>query len=313
MAILRRITDFILKGRVQAMGAAFICAFIPLLWTVSVVIAAFVTLRKGIQEGALVAVAASLPLLAMGSLLAPPDIQTSYAITALDLMVMVVAITVMAWLFAIILRMTASWSTVLQAVIVIGIVTVVLVHLIFPDVQVWWQHWLTNYFTTVEQSVKSEDDASRIKFIGQMVTQLKPFATGIVTMVFAMYALLIVLIARWWQDAIYNPGGLRKELMVIRINRVLGVVFIVGVLLTLIWDNATVRDVMPVLYLVFGLAGLSLLHYVTAARHMKWIWLVLIYAVLTFVPQTVLLVALMALLDTFSDFRHRIKVVPANF
>src|SRR5438128_1826938 len=63
MMFLRRLTDFVLQNRLQAMGIAFILAMIPVVGSVSLVVASLVTLRKNAFEGGLVFIAASLPLL----------------------------------------------------------------------------------------------------------------------------------------------------------------------------------------------------------------------------------------------------------
>ena len=60
MMLLRRFTDFVLQSRIHAIGTAFVLTFIPWIGApVSVLIAALVTLRKGIFEGVLVLIAAS--------------------------------------------------------------------------------------------------------------------------------------------------------------------------------------------------------------------------------------------------------------
>jgi uncharacterized protein YybS (DUF2232 family) len=62
---------------------------------------------------------------------------------------------------------------------------------------------------------------------------------------------------------------------------------------------------LPVLYFIFGLAGLSLLHAVCVTVKNGWIWLALGYVVITFLGMVP--VALAAVLDAFLDLRKRVK------
>ena len=58
---LHRLTAYLLKHRWQALALTFVCTFIPVLGTLSILLAALVTLRKGVIEGAAFTLAAVLP------------------------------------------------------------------------------------------------------------------------------------------------------------------------------------------------------------------------------------------------------------
>jgi hypothetical protein len=306
--LLRRITDFILQGRLQAMGTAFVCAFIPLIGTVSILIAGLVTLRKGIQEGALVLVAATLPIL-ISYVNSPVTSSPDYTVSPTDAVVIIVSINVLTWLYAVALRRFPSWSLVLQFAGLVSIVGVVTVHLMYPDLAAWWQNWLTNYFANVEQAVgdaSAQDVKTSKDMLGNIVSGIVPYATGIVAMALSFYALLELLLSRWWQSAIFNPGGLQKELLQIRLNYVSGIIFMLGMILSYT-GNALVVDIMPTLYLMFGLAGVSLLHYIFKTRKVSWYWMALLYVGISIVPVAILLIAMLGLLDTWADFRQRLQ------
>lgn len=307
--LLRRITDFILQGRLQAMGTAFICAFLPLVGTVSVLIAALVTLRKGVQEGALVLVAATLPVLISYAGFPVDSAAASYTVSPANAVSFVVIINVLTWLYAVVLRRYPSWSLVIQLAGFVAVVTVVAVHIAYPDVRAWWQDWLTNYFGHVEQEagqLSAEDVKANKAMIGNVVASIAPYATGIIAAIVSFYALLQLLLARWWQAAMFNPGGLRKELLVIRMSYAAGAVFVLGLVLSY-WSSALIVDVMPVLYLVFGLAGFSLLHSIANNNKASWFLFALVYIVITVIPTAVILIAMAALLDTWLDFRKRFQ------
>jgi hypothetical protein len=286
----RRFTDFILRGRTQAMATAFVLGFMPVIGLLGSLIATLVTLRRGMQEGALVFIAAVLPILFvfMG---VPADQGPSTAVGAFDVVIMITTINGLAWLTAVVLGKTSSWSLVLDVIGILGVIVIIALHLIYPDMANWWQHWLTNYFAGV--GTIAGGDAHSMGVITGMTATMKYYATGMAAIMFSFYALLDLLIARWWQDKLFNPGGLRKELLS-------------GGILAL-WQNVMMQDAMLLLAMVFALAGLSLMHYVIAASHTKWWWLAIIYIVLSIVPESIVLFVLAGLLDTAFDLRKKVK------
>jgi hypothetical protein len=297
--LIRRFTDFVLRGRFQSMGAAFVLGFIPVIGLVSSLIATLVTLRKGAQEGALVFVAATLPILLVYAGMSSNHLPAE-SISPIDVVIMISSINAIAWISALILRQFSSWSFVLDVVGLLSVIVIVALHLAYPGITEWWQSWLTNYF----HAVGLNDNAHAM---ANMVMGIKDYATGLVTIMLSFYAVLTLLVARWWQDAIFNPGGLRQELMSVRLSYLLGTVFLICMVLSF-WNMPIVMDVVPVLYMIFGLAGLSLLHYTVKAINAKWWLLAVIYGVLSLIPQSIIIVAMAGLLDTGFDFRKRLPV-----
>ncbi len=305
--LLRRITDFILQSRLHAMGTAFGCAFIPWVGAISIVIAAFVTLRKGAREGAFVMLAATLPLL-IGYWTFPADNQTSALLTDSNLMLLMVVGNILTWLFSVILRHYANWSWLLQLAAVLSIIVVCVVHLVYPDAQSWWGVELKNYFTQTMQNMdaaKLTDDSTQ-SAIASIAESVKPYATGIITVFIVFNALLQLLIARWWQAVVFNPGGLRKEMYEIRMSYIAGALFVLGLALSFWVGSDWITDVMPIFYLIFCLAGLSLLHSLISRSKVSWFWLSLVYLSVMLAPICLTLIAMIALLDTWLDLRVRL-------
>ncbi len=105
----------------------------------------------------------------------------------------------------------------------------------------------------------------------------------------------------------FNPGGLRKELHQIRLSYVTGMLFVIGMALSY-FGNLVALDVMPVLFLTFFVAGLSLLHYLIAPHHFAWALLMVGYvAIIWLFPASVVIVSLIAFFDTALNIRQRFK------
>lgn len=309
--VLRRFTDFILHSRIQAMSAVFVIAFIPIIGTISIIIAAFVTLRKGALEGAVILLSALVPYFISFLAWPPPPAQANVALGMLGI---IVASYVLTWLFAIVLRRFSSWNFALELAALLGVLIIGLVHVVFPGIQDWWGQQLTTYF------VKSIDTLGKIKnglethptlndVQIQAISVAKRYATGFIMVSILFNALLQLLIARWWQAAMFNPGGLRKELHQIRLSHITAVIFVVGLLLSY-YQVDFAQDAIPVLYMVFSVAALSLLHCVVKSSKIGWVWLVAVYSgIIWLFPLSIILLSMIGLLDTAVDFRKRFKTV----
>lgn len=304
---LRRFTDFVLQSRVQAMATAFVIAFMPIIGSIGILIAALVTLRKGIIEGALVTLAATLPYLISYFTWAPGADQAQ---TELMMLSMIVISNLLTWVLAIVLLRVSNWSFTLELAALIGILAITMIHLFYPDIQNWWGKQLTTYFANLANVV---DKASSQSGVPVSVTDIqqqtiaagKLYATGFVTVSVLFNALLQLVVARWWQAAMFNPGGLRKELYQIRLGHIAGLIFVVGIVAAYI-GNDMALDMMPVLYTIFFVAGLSLFHSLAASTKKGWMWLLLIYAgIIWLFPLSIIVVSIIALFDTGIDFRKR--------
>lgn len=302
---LSRMTDFILQSRVQAMAAAFLLAFIPLIGMISILIAALVTLRKGVVEGALVTFAATLPYLISYYASSIPAEQVQMVGMMLGVIVLG---NILTWVFAAVLRQFSNWSFTLELAALLGVLAVGIVHLVCPDVQGWWSTQLTAYFAKTAQKVgelSSSDNALPAEMQQQVVAAMKQYATGVVVATLLLNSLLLVVVARWWQAAVFNPGGLRKELYNIRLSHITGITLALILILAYL-GNEFALDVIPILCAVFFVAGLSLLHSAVQSAKNGWLWLVLIYAgIVVLFPMSFFMVSMIALFDTGMDFRKR--------
>jgi hypothetical protein len=295
----------------QAMATAFVIAFIPIIGSISILIAALVTLRKGIIDGALVTIAATLPCL-IGYFAWTPEATEMQM--ELVLVVFIITRNILTWFFAVVLRRFSNWSFVFELAALLGILVVGTVHMIQPDIQSWWAQQLTTYFhNIVDSSTKIPADLQH-----QEINIAKLYATGFVVVLVLGNALLQLVIARWWQAAMFNPGELRKELHQIHLGHIAGIIFAIVLVLAYLGINAAM-DELPILYIIFFVAGLSLLHCFVSTIQGKWsglninkslTWLFLIYLgiFITF-PFSLLLVSMFALIDTGVDFRKRFNLM----
>lgn len=292
---MRGFLEFIMRGRKQAMLMAMLFGFIPFFGWVSSAIVALITLRIGIIQGLFILLWTALPSVAL-----------AWMGDSTSLYFRVLAGTGLTWILAIILRATVNWRLVLLAVSVIGILTIGIVHWVIPDVQAWWMDKLQ---TTVVQASKSGMlEVSASSALGA----LKPvtvFLTGILVAFFLLMALFNLVMARWWQALLYNPGGLKKELYQLRLDKIglLGLLIITAVVFL---NSRFAQDCLPVLILPLALIGVVIVHVLLANTRRSLLWLVVFYGVLILlIRPVVIILAMVAVLDSLIDVRKRLKGV----
>jgi len=287
------------------MGTAFVLSWVPLFGaSMGILVAAFITLRKGAFEGTLVLGAAVAPYL-LSYALSPASVQPQIMVIATAT---VIAINILTWLLALVLRRYGNWDLVIEVSILAGVGLICVIHLVFPEVQNWWSAQLTAYLSKTALMIEQfapEGTAARAEMQAAMVASIKQYITGFVIASVIFNALLQLIIARWWQAIIFNPGGLRKELYQIRLSYVSASIFI-AVLALAYTGNAFSLDMMPIMVTAFCAAGLSLIHNMLRASRAAWFWLILVYVGIIFIfPMGIVLVAMAGLLDSLFNLRQR--------
>jgi membrane-associated HD superfamily phosphohydrolase len=139
----------------------------------------------------------------------------------------------------------------------------------------------------------------------QIDAQLRETLTSFIGAVYMFLAIVSLMAARWMQAALFNPGGFQKEFHDLRVEQkvallILGLMVLanMGVLIPQTW----------ILYLVMPLifSGVALIHSVVKMKNLSSMWLVVFYA-LFMLPLIVQMVVLLALLDSWYDFRARLS------
>ena len=299
----------------------FAISFLPVIGTLGILIAALVTLCKGLTEGFVFTIVAVLPYV-IGVFFPgkTPDVILPIIILGI---VGWVASGLFTWLFAAILYRKGTFKTILQYGALLGILVVSVVHIIYPKIDAWWQVQLTAYLHYANQVMAATTGGDLVPNPSQIVfiDSIKYYATGLAVMTILANALVQIGIARWWQIVGWwqivvlnsslnysKPGTFRSELVSIRLDYLAGIFFAGGVLIFYI-GNQVASDVLPILYFSFFMAGLSLIHYVLAfIKTGSLFWVIMIYAAIVWLfPISLMLVALIAFIDVLVDVRKYVK------
>ena len=208
------------------------------------------------------------------------------------------------WAFAALLGRYSSWRLVLEIATLVGIVFVIGLHLIIPDIKSWWSGHLLNYLNEMGAVTAWKLTSAQV---GLLIKKVVPIASGVAYLVVMIGTLLQLLLARWWQAVLFNPGGLHKEFIHIRVGHFWAVSMLI-VIAILFLKTPFIVDLIPVLMLPFMVSGLSLFHLLVSVKKGLLLPLVMIYMGLFLLPLFIMmLLTCTGYLDSWYDFRRRLK------
>ena len=151
--------------------------------------------------------------------------------------------------------------------------------------------------------------------VAQFIETVAPLMTGTLAAGLSFAALSCVLLGRWWQALLVNPGGLGKDFYALRLNQVLSLVGIAmvglaalkfGVLSSLALQWSLIAMV------PFLLVGLAVVHASLANLKASRGWLIALYILMSLLPQVLLMVILVGVLDPWLELRRRTSRAETN-
>lgn len=286
---MRVLAEYAMRGRSQALAVSIVGAALPLLSWVSASIVSLVILRKGLYEGMLVLAGVSVPTLALVWI----THDTTPVIALLGTVVL-----------AYILRVTISWGYTLAIAILLGLISGWVFELTTTEIMAKLLELYLEMNTQIDAQAISEDQRELIA----TRTLIGLFAAG--QMCFMIGFLML---ARWWQSVLYNPGAFRREFHNLRLPRELSLVLMVLVFLFLLVGNPYFTGWVPVLTIPLVIGGIALAHYTLAEWKLNVNWLRLFYVFMLIFMQFVYpLLMILALADSWLDLRKKINRTVSN-
>lgn len=286
------IANYAMKGPTQAYSLAVLFAIltiwfapIGILWGALIVL---VTLRVGIAEGAKVLAASSIAALGLASLITGSIWPAIVSIIEYALPV---------WAFAVYLRQTQSLEKTLVAIVGVMAFAIFGFHMAVVNPGAWWLQVLN----TTLQPILSE---ANMDIPAEALSQFTNMLTFLIGMFMVMLWFAIVLIGRWWQGSLYYPGKFQHDFYRLKLPASLAYAAVALSLLGLIFsDNSLLMDLSGVVMAGLMFQGLAIAHMVLSNQGRSKFWLITLYILIFLVPQTILILATIALLDIWMDFR----------
>jgi hypothetical protein len=245
---------------------------------------ALVTLRRGPTAGLAVAAGSSLALGAM--LLLAYGTPAQLAVYALALWLPVLAL-------AVVLRSSVSLPYTLATAAAMAALAVLGAHLLVDDVVGFWLGWLQSLVPALAPGA-DHPQGEALEALARMLAQVM---TGMVASGVMLTAVLSLLLGRWWQARLYNPGGFGQEFRSLRLGRSIAGLALAVLAAALLTHGEPARIALELLLVLSGLfflAGLALAHWLAARSTRGNGWLIALYGVLL-VPVSGVLASLGAL------------------
>jgi len=280
---LKRLAEFVMRGRFQALLVTVVGAGSLLFCWISAASLALVTLRKGPAAGAWLLLWAVLPA---GTLL---YVYGDSGPLALLLGTMVLAL---------VLRASVSLPLAILACVPVGAVTGVALLALGGQYLEQIATYFGEFLATLEQQLNEG---------GEQVELVRPGTFQIAGMLgagTAMTAVVCLLLARYWQAALYNPGGFGEEFRALYYPpAVSAVLLLAGLGLGVMGLEYRTWAMLCLVPLTF--AGLALVHARAAHRGQGRGWLAGFYLIWVIFDPVKLLVVGAAVLDSWMRFRQR--------
>jgi hypothetical protein len=284
---MKSLAELIMRGRLQAMTVAAGCIATLLLAWVGVAAVGLVVLRHGVNAATGVILAALIPGAGWALYGHEPG-----PLTAVLVIVVLAAI----------LRQTRSWSMVLMVLpLLVSAFSLGLLYLA-PE---FIAQILEQLQVVMQGLAQQMQRAGSTDVSGALATDIRPEQLlGVFGLSQAMNAVISLLLARWWQSLLYNPGGFREEFHRLRLDKVAVIVIVGG----LVWLNqADGYAIWSWMYAVpLCVAGLALAHGLAGIYQLSRQWLILFYLLLAVFALPLLpLLMMAAIADSALDFRGR--------
>ena len=279
---MRALGNYLLRSRIHSILTVSVLTVLsgfvpPLSYFLSGALMGLVTLRKGPVIGLQVA---------LGSLL----FLALIAMMAKAQPVIPAAPMIFVWLPVIIcssvLRATQSQGLSVLGAGVLGIVFAAYIHATLDYIR---EGWLTS-FDRWKEDAPFELTAQQF---GQIRETFEPLISTFILSGFVISLITTVLLSRWWQSILFNPGGFRNEFYSLKLPRSLVFPTLLGIFALLFIGNnmpLALRDVLVIVLILYLYQGLSSIHRYIHNKGFSRIWLIIMYVSFFLSPRIILLI-----------------------
>ncbi len=284
---MRALAEFIMRGRMQATLVVAGCAALPLLYWLGAAAGSLVLLRRGLSDALGVLILGLLPALIWWLKFDDPR----------ALLVLLGSSGL-----ALVLRASESWVRTLLVSVAMGLVfSVVLGAAFAPQIEKLAQDLIQVMPLFLGDAYQRLSVGEQARF----ASLIAPVLTGLIAALLQIVSVLSLIVGRYWQALLYNPGGFGREFRAIRIPLGLAMLLLA---LMLLGPNLGAQMAMltPLCSVPLVFAGLALIHGLVAQRRLAGFWLVGLYVTLLLFMQLIYpLLVVLAIVDSLIDFRGR--------
>ncbi len=297
---MKALAEFVMRGPVNAGAVAAATLLLglvvaPFAWLSAAVIA-LVALRLGGFATLRVAVPALLGVALAGALVTGQGVAIGVS-------------GLIAWLpaaiLALVLRQRVRLDDTLLVACAIGWVLVLGTYLFVEDPTGLWRDLLHRMMPPETMAARFELSAEAVR---QMIDTMAPLMTGLVAMSAVFSAITSLLLARWWQSLLYNPGGFGSEFRALRLGRTAAAIVLAVSALALFTTPGWIDSLALVVASVYVFQGLAVAHGVVKGLELGPGWLAALYiAMVALMPYVVVGLMIVGAADAWADYRRRVQ------
>lgn len=298
---MKALAAFAMRGLWQAslVVAGFACLSftVPLVGFLSSGFFALVVLRQGTKVASMVLTASAAVVALFGVvILGEFWMPVIYAGT------LWIPVGIAAW----VLRVWRNLGFSLEIVTLLTLVVVLAVYGFMGDPSGFWKGKLVLLLQPWLAASPDGFDPGALRDHLQVVSH---YATGLVGAGSDLTVFMTLLLARWWQALLFNPGGFRVEFLALQVTPKFAYAATLALVLAWLSPLAGLAELMwnlgLVFFAVFLVVGIAVMHELLSRRSGRGFWLTGAYLLLFIVPQATLPVAVMGLTDAWMDWRGR--------
>ncbi len=291
---MRALAEFIMRGRVQATLVVAGCAALPLLYWLGAAAGCLVLLRRGLKDALGVLALGLLPALIWWLQLGDPRV----------LLVLLGSSSL-----ALVLRASESWVRTLLVSVALGLVYSVMLGAAFrPQIEGLSQEIVKILPMALGDLYQQLSVDERARF----ASLIAPVLTGLIAALLQVVSVLSLIVGRYWQALLYNPGGFGREFRSIRIPAGPAMLLLACMV---VGPNFGPQMALlaPICSVPLVFAGLALIHGLVARKRLARFWLVGLYVTLLLFMQLIYpLLVVLAIIDGLIDFRGRLASKDAD-
>jgi len=285
--------NYIIRGRMQAMGIISLLAvfslllpvlFYPFMYPICGVPLALLTMRRGPAIGFQVLT---------GSFVLTTVLYWLLGIRQDVIQIIALTVWLPVYCCAVVLRLTNAQVWMILAAGLIGILSVTGLQLYMGDVAEWWRgevgQIMVNFLAATDQAQPQEILDTILSLMNALMV------SGMI-----VNLILSTLIARWWQSLLFNPGGFKIEFAAITLPRgLLLVVFSLGMILLLAGHQQIplLRDILILTVIPYVFQGVAAVHRAVRKKNLSVYWLVCMYILMFSLPM-ILFIACLGMMDS---------------
>jgi hypothetical protein len=265
--IMQKHLHMMLTNWQYALLCTLILALFPYTSWLSVVSIAFITLRKGLRDGAMLVIPVAAAYFGCSL------IVMSAGAAIINALVLFVP----CFLAAYVLRVATTWQAVFSVFfVVIGVVSIC-IQLFAPEFVIAQYLYLESFLKETQADTAVVKLLAEAANINQAVIASYAFGLQMLSIIFS--ATMALMAARSIQSRLYNVGGFKQEILNFRAHKI-GVLLLIVLFIAGCRQNMIAMMLLPAVILYFVLAGLSVSANILHRKNQRLLLLLLIPLIL---------------------------------